>query len=122
MEGTKELKEVVAFGLSVHVAWTKAKADGKLDWKDLLHAVMPAKNLLAALQGVSKVPAELKDLTDAERSELMSWAQAEYDIPNDRTEELVEGALALALHAGQYVGAVVLAPPTETVEPATPEE
>ena len=116
MEPTQELKDVLAFALSVHMAYDKAKADGKIDLTDLPLAVGPIMKLLPAIDGISKVPAELKDLTDEERDALMEWAKAEYDIADDALEALVEGGIALALHVAQYVGALL--PDEAPTEPA----
>ena len=93
----KELKELLALPLSLHMAYDKAKADGKLDLNDLGYAFEPAKNILPAIDGVKNIPAEFKGATEEEMQELKVWAKATYDIADDKLEAAIEQGISLAL-------------------------
>lgn len=107
MAGTKELKELLALPLSIHMAYDLAMADGKLDLADLALLMGPAMKIGPALQGIDKVPGELKDMDDAEKKDVLDWAKTMYNISDDVLEKKVEDALGLALHIAQFVGKLV---------------
>lgn len=87
--GIKETKEVLALGFSLGKALKSAKEnDGKIDLNDigLLLTVIP--NVVPAVNDISLVPKELKDLDAAEGQELLDYARQELgDTLSD--EELV---------------------------------
>jgi hypothetical protein len=69
----KETLEVVLFLENMAEAIDKAKADGKVDWQDLLNKetreLVPS--LFAAIKDSEQVKAEIQDLTKEETSELV---------------------------------------------------
>jgi hypothetical protein len=52
--------------------------------------------VLPAIAGIEVVPAELKDLDEAEVTELKDHFQAQFDIPDDLIEDFVETVLDVA--------------------------
>jgi hypothetical protein len=103
MPDIKETKEALAFVLSLGNALGTTLADGKITLSEapqFMGALMAAP---AAFQGLTEVPAELKDLDDAEKAELMAFVQSEFDIPNDQIEGVIEEGLALALAIYTFV-------------------
>lgn len=104
MEGIEKLKSLLAFPMSLHMAYDKAKSDGSINFQDaplLLDPVMKLMPMLAAVGGV--IP-ELKDLSDAEKDSLYAWAKANYDIADDQVEAKIEKGLAVVLHVAQFLG------------------
>ena len=100
MEGNiDKIKTVIAFPLSLHMSFDKAKADGEVNLKDL-PLLIP---MVGALGGVM---VQIKDLSNAEKDTLNSWVKTTYDISDDALEKKIEGAVALALHVAQFLGAV----------------
>jgi len=97
--GIKETKEIVKFGIDMGEAFDKALAnDGKIGLDDAVlffGAMMGAK---AGFDGISKVPAELKDMDAAEAEELRLFVVEELDIINDKVEEVIERALGVVLN------------------------
>jgi len=103
----KDLKECLDLAMSIHMAYDKSKADGKLDWDDLQYAYKPAMKLIPAIKGAGSIPAQIKDMDTTELEELKAWAKIEYDLRDDEVEAKIEKGLALVLHIAQFVGAVV---------------
>lgn len=113
-QGTQALKDVLALPLSLHMAVDKAQADGKIDLQDVAFLLDPAMKVGAFIAGLSKVPGELADLSDAERADVHAWAKSTYDLADDKVEAMVESALGVALHLGQFLG--------KLLAPAAPEQ
>jgi len=103
---TDSLKLILAFAMSMHKSYEGAQADGKIAVDDLPHLMDPMMKLLPAIQAAKNVPAEIKDLSDQERSDLMVWAKAEYDIADDVLEAKVEAGLAMVLHLASFLGVI----------------
>lgn len=103
MPGIQESKELIAFTLKLGNGLGASLEDGKLSFTDapkFMDAMMAAP---AAFQGISEVPAEMKDLDEAEKAELIAYAKTEFDIPQDKVEELVEEGLSLAIAIYNFV-------------------
>ena len=67
----KNTLECLKLANDAAVATKAAMADGKLDWKDIPKVVGLFKPAQVTLQDIKIVPAELKDLDDAEAAQLM---------------------------------------------------
>jgi hypothetical protein len=100
MKDIKETKELLRAILSFGSASGKAWEDKKFDWSEVTLFIQPLTMLPAALQGVSEIPAEWKDMDAAERDELMKVCD-EFDIPQENVEEIVEKALKAAVLLGK---------------------
>ena len=72
----KESMEVLVAVEAVCDGVVKAAADGKLSLSDLRHAVAPAKAVVEAARGREKIPAELKDVDEAELTALIEKSEA----------------------------------------------
>lgn len=94
--GIDNLKKFVHFGLDL--AEQIAKTTGK-KWNFLM--ALDFVDEVAAIPGVVKswpaVLTEIKDLDDDERKQLHEYVQEEFDIPNERVEEVVEDSLVLVI-------------------------
>lgn len=97
MYGISETKEVVKFGIELGEAFDKGLSDGKFSIEDLSYFFSTFMSAGAAFEGISKVPAEIKDLSSEEMEDLKAFVELEFDIENDKLEELIEKALGVAL-------------------------
>lgn len=99
-----KLKAVLAFPLSVHMAYDKAQADGKMDVSDVGYLMDPVMKLIPAVQEASGALEQLKNLNDEGRADINAWAKSEYDIADDVLEEKIEAGLDVALSIGVLIG------------------
>lgn len=106
MAGINELKEVVAFGVSLGNALGKALEDGKITLTDAGLVVDPLLKAVPAFNGLEQVPAELADLTDEEKAELLQFVSEAFDIPQEKTEALVERGLKIAVDVIGFISAL----------------
>lgn len=101
VQDVKAVAAAVAKGTSVVAA---ILADGTVDFRDMIE--VPA--LFSALRGFAGVDykavlPELKDLDDAEKSELAADFAAKFDLPSDSVEKVVEQGYAIVLEAVEAV-------------------
>ena len=101
--GIKETKEAVAAFIGIGNALGKALEDGKIGLTDAPHFIAAAMKIPAGISGWKSIPAELGDLDDTERTEILEFAKSEFDIPQDKIEAIVEDALALAQQNYQFI-------------------
>ncbi len=95
MYGVENLKKAVGFGLNLTEQIEKAGRDG-FTWTDALGFIDEIFQIPGIIASGDEIGRELKDLSEAEKEELISYAVAEFDIPNDKVEAIVEDALKLA--------------------------
>jgi len=93
----KETKEVIRFGLSLGNALRKAMEDGNINLLDALKFLPVLRELKPAIEGAKKIPAELKDLDEAEKAELLAYFKKEFELKDDELEAKVEMALEVGL-------------------------
>jgi len=101
MAGVKELQDVVRFGLAMGNALGEALEDGKLSMSDLFKVLPALMTANAALEGIGKVPEELKDLDESEYQGLVAEMKAEFNLENDDMEAKIEKAYEVALKVAQ---------------------
>jgi len=94
--GIEETKDLVKMGAAFGEAIYEAGKDSKWTLGDYKHFLPVLGEIIPAISGIEKVPAELKDLDEAEREELCEYFAKEFDIPDDLIEEFVENNLAIA--------------------------
>lgn len=104
--GVEGIKKVLAFPLSLHMAFEAANADGKINVADIGLLMNPVMKLTGAIPMAKQAFEEIKDLDEVERADIMQWSQAEYDISDDVLEEKVEAGIDLALAVAKFVGVV----------------
>jgi len=95
MESITELKEVILTAAKFGNAVGRSLKDGKIGIGDIAEFIPAVISLPAALEGISQIPAEVKDLTDEELNELTAFINDEFDIPQDGTEDMIEDHIAL---------------------------
>lgn len=96
--GTENLKKLIKFGCDLTSQIASSLEDG-WSWHDAFGFV----DEVAAIPGVVKsfpaIKKELSELSPEERQDIYDYVKAEFDIPNDRLEVVVENSLALAISA-----------------------
>ena len=88
--GIKETKEAVIFMVGLAGAVDEQLKDG-FQYSDLFSLIPVLSKLPAAVEGADKIAAELADLDDDERKELLE-AIKKLDLQDDAVEEIAEHA------------------------------
>ncbi len=101
MLGVQNLKEILDFSLSTGEV-VAGLQDG-VDLKDLAPALSAAKKAPAALKDAALAWDEYLDLDDAEALELENFVVTEFDIANDRVEEVIEKTFKFAIELHDLV-------------------
>mgnify|MGYP001596944811 CR=1 FL=1 len=98
---TKELKELVAFGLNCGEL-IAGLADG-VGFDDIGKVVAVAKLAGSGMGGAAAALAEYAGMTDAEALELEKFVESEFDIANDKVELGIELALKTVIQLHEVV-------------------
>jgi len=102
--GIKETLDAVEFVVELANAVDKAGQDG-FQIIDGIHLVPALTKLPAAITGGNEIPAEIDDLNDIERQQLIDKI-VELDFVDDRAEKIAEKALATVLALGELLAAI----------------
>jgi hypothetical protein len=105
MAGTKELKELVGFGLSC-AELIAGLAEG-VSFDDVTKLVAVARQAGPGLNGAGAALVEYVKMSDAEAADLEAFVESEFDIPADTVELAIEGALKVAIQLRELVGLVL---------------
>ena len=92
--GIKETKEALGFIISLGEGVALSMEDG-ISLDDVAHFMEALTRAPAAFADIAMVPKELADLSGEEAQELKDFVAADFDIPNDKLEEVIEHALKL---------------------------
>jgi len=103
MAGIKETKDVLACIISLANGMGKSLEDGKLSMTDIGYFLDMFMGIPAAIENISEVPEEIKDLSEEELRELKEMVVDEFDIPQDEAEEIIETALGLGIEFFEFV-------------------
>lgn len=104
--GVKETNDLLMFVGSFATTSAAVLEDGKVSFVELAQFFESATLVKPAIDGIKQVPAELKDLTDDEKSFLVSNFAARFDLTNDKAEVMVEKGLALGLSLAQFISEI----------------
>jgi hypothetical protein len=102
----QELKDVLDLTIALLLSGEKALDDGKLSVKDLLLLVDVLPKVAPAVAGVSKVPAELADLSAEEGAELVAHVMASLVLDSEKAKVVVEKSLKVAVAVVELVKAI----------------
>jgi len=105
--GYEDVYDLVKLGLSLGQASEKALEDGKLSFSDGVYLVDVLKHVPAAINGIGNVSAELNDLSEDEKAELMKRAKEEFELDDDYAEEIVEESLSVGLSMAKLVAVIL---------------
>lgn len=103
MAGTQETKEVLDFVVQLAHSIESARADGSIGFSDVTDLVDVLMKVGAAFDGISEVPAEVKDLTEEEAAELNQHVKDTLDLQDDRAESITELSLDIGLKVYQLI-------------------
>ncbi len=92
-----ETKDVVLLGISLGNALGKSLEDGEFNWTDAIGFIPALTKVPAAISGISQVKNEIMDMDPQEKQELKSMVIDEFDIPQEKTEEIIEASIAAVL-------------------------
>lgn len=101
--GIKETKEMLKFAITFGESIDKSLEDKKIGLEDAMNFYNAVLTAGDAFEGAGKIAAELSDLSQAERDELVAYVEAEFDIANDRTEAVIEEGLKTAMQIYKMV-------------------
>lgn len=93
--GIENLKKAIKFGIDFGQQVGEAFKDG-YQWTDLFSFVDELSQTPALIKSGPQILLELKGLDKAERNELEIYVQENFDIPNDKTEGIIEDSLVIA--------------------------
>lgn len=93
--GTTELKAVLALVVDTVNVGVQALKDGKVSLSDLPLLVNLVPELVPAVSGLSKVPAELKDLTEDEAIDVTTFVMGKLAVDSAKAQAVVAASLKL---------------------------
>lgn len=99
----KETKELLKFVIEMGEAFDKAYADKKIEISEMALLIAPLMQVGPAFEGLDKIGAELKDLSEAEAAELTAFVKEELDLQSDKVEEIIETALEVGVKLYGFV-------------------
>ena len=103
VHGTKELKELLKFVVSLGMALDKALVDKKFELHEVALFMGPMMLAGDAFTGLETLGEEIKDLSVEEAHELVEFVKVELKLENDKVEEIVEKALELGANLYGFV-------------------
>lgn len=106
-EGIKELKDVVALAVGLANAGLKVGADKKIGLDDVTHLFAVIPLVAPAVDGITKLPAEVLDLSAPEAAEVVAQVAASLALDDEKAKQVVLAAVELAAAAKHLVTAVV---------------
>lgn len=104
VENTIILMDAV-IGIGMDVA--EVLEDKKVSWIEGVGLANNIPNVMRAINAAKELPAELRDLDDAERDQIVAHFAAEFDLPSEELEEKLERVFAVAVGLGSEVMSIV---------------
>lgn len=105
--GIQETKDLAKCGIELGEGFAVSLKDGKMSFSDLTNFFGAVYAAPAAISGISQVPAELKDLDEAEKAELVQFVCDEFSIPQADAEVKIEKGLKLGVAIAEYVASFI---------------
>jgi hypothetical protein len=96
-------KAVVKFAVTLANSVDKVLADNKVDLMDIPHVMAPLMQVGAFAGALKTAKDEFKAATPEQKAELIAQVKTELDLKSDRTEEIVEKSLDLAVAVADIV-------------------
>jgi hypothetical protein len=93
----KDLKDIIAFILSMANAIGRSLEDGRISVVDAVNFVDPAFKLGEAFAGIGNAVKQFDDLTDEDKAEIYDYIDYNFDIDTDSVEPAVESCLKAAI-------------------------
>lgn len=96
-KGIKETKEFMTFVMLLVGAIVKTFEDKEVTPGDLAFFGQPILASAEGIMGLTEIPAEITNMSEAQKTELNAHIAAKFDIPDDKIEKVVEEALKVAV-------------------------
>lgn len=96
-------KTVVKFAVTFANSVDKVLADNKVDMLDIPHVMAPLMQVGSFAGALKTAKEEFKSATPEQKAELIAQVKAELDLKSERTEEIVEKSLDLAVAVADIV-------------------
>lgn len=110
-KGTKEILEVVDFGLDIVQLGLDIAKDKKVDMSDLALVLSKAPMLIgegvAAVSGAGDIPLELKDMSEEEGASLIAHVMAKLTVDDAKAKLIVEKSFK-AVYAAYDLGKAIV--------------
>lgn len=97
MYGIGNLKKLIGVALGFTKQFQETFADGKFQLQELFNFVDEFIQVPDLVKNWPQVKQEFADLTPDERTELLTYFQQQFDLPNDKVEAFIEAALQNAI-------------------------
>lgn len=104
--GIEETKQVVDLALVATKVLREVLADGKISLIEMLSFLKLRSAVGPAIDGIGKVPAELKDLSSEEARELTAHVMAQLKVDDVRAAEIAAASLETAASVFKLVKAI----------------
>lgn len=112
--GTKEVKDVLDLALAVGTVIKQVMADGKVGLDDVSAFLTLIPAIGPAVEKIDQLPAEFKDLTEAEALDLVAHVMAKLAVDDAKARGIIQASLNVAAASVGLVRAIV-AKPAQTV-------
>jgi hypothetical protein len=99
MAGIKETKEAVIFGVALANVVDQELSNG-FQFTDIVALIPVLTKAPAAISGAGEIPAEIKDLDEAERAELVAVIES-MDLKSDYSEAIAEQSTRTLIEIGK---------------------
>ena len=96
-------KTIVKFAVTLANSIDKVLADNKVDLLDIPHLMAPLMQVGPAVAAIKTAKEEFKSATPEQKAELIAAVKTDLDLKSDRTEEIVERSLDLAVAITELV-------------------
>ena len=104
--GIVQLKKLFGFVADLCVAVVKIIEDGKFGIGDALRIIGLMKSGVDAFKGIAAVKDEIKDLSDAEKADLLAFVESKLDIKNATLKGYVEQAIQFLIGLLDFYSAI----------------
>lgn len=94
--GIENIKKFIAFGFGLGTSVDDAMQDGKITFKDYVLFIDDVMKVPGVIGGAKHLKNELGDFSPDERLALTTWVKNEFDIKNDKVEEVIEKSIDVA--------------------------
>lgn len=95
--GIENLKKAAKFGIELGEQTSEVLEDGKLKALEMLSFIDELMQLPGVVNAAADIKNEVMELDEADRAELNAYIQAEFDIPNDKLESMIEAGLNVVI-------------------------
>ncbi len=95
--GIEEIKKAVKEVIDIGMAVVKAADDGKINFAEGFGIAWELKDLYKIYNNFPQIKAEFEDLGSEDRAELLAFVAEEFELENDKSEQIIEKSFAMLL-------------------------